>query len=46
MDFQDDIVYMFTHKNAEGTMYTSCMTKKGWVYIGFMYSGGEYESTI
>lgn len=22
------------------------MTKKGWIYIGFMYSGGEYEHTI
>ena len=46
MEFQDDVMSMFTHKNKEGLLYTSCITKKGWIYIGFMYDGGNYQNTI
>ena len=46
LEFQDDIIHMFTHIHKDGSTYTSCMTKKGWIYIGFMYDGGKWETVV
>ena len=34
------------HKTASGDLFTSCYTKQGWIYIGFMYDGGNWKTVV
>ena len=37
---------MFTHKTPDGSLYTSTVTQHGWIYVGFMYDGGKWATTV
>ena len=46
LEFPDEIIYMFTHKNCKNDSYSSMVTKKGLVYVGFMYDKGMRAKAV